>query len=428
LACYNPPAIRGQRIVKMPATASEEAGRNDGTVIALVASAHFSSHLLQLALAPLFPILHAEFGVGYTELGLLMTLFYATSGFGQAAAGILVDRYGAHRLLVAGIVTLSLAIALAGFVTSFWMFLPLVVVAGLGNSVFHPADLSILSHRVSERRLGRAFAVHGISGQLGFATAPAAMTLMAGLGSWRMALVIVGIVGLAIAAVVNWNRAFLVYGTRGVAASHAGTARRSTRYLEIIGSPVVALAFAYFALTAFGGTGIQTFAIAALTSGYGLALSIATLGLTTYLVGNTFGLVLGGFLADRTQNHHRVAMGGMIVASAMVLVVVGLASFPPIVVPVLVAAGLANGLTAPSRDVLIRRAAAGAGMGSVFGFVYSGFDLGSSIAPLVFGALIDNHSPHAVFLVVALAFALAAPTVMQVRRQAARPASAVAGE
>jgi MFS transporter, FSR family, fosmidomycin resistance protein len=412
----------------MSAVVSEEAGRNDGTVMALVASAHYSSHLLQLAMAPLFPILHAEFGVGYTELGLLMTLFYATSGFGQAAAGVLVDRYGAHRLLVAGITTLSLAVALAGFVTSYWMFLPLAVVAGLGNSVFHPADLSILSHRVSERRLGRAFAVHGISGQLGFATAPAAMTLMAGLGSWRMALVIVGIFGLTVAAVVNWNRAFLVYDTRRVAASHAGAVRRSTRYLEIVGSPVVLLAFAYFALTAFGGTGIQTFAIAALTSGYGLALSVATLGLTMYLIGNSFGLVLGGFLAERTQNHHRVAMGGMIVASAMVLVVVGLASFPPIVVPVLIAAGVANGMTAPSRDILIRRAASGVGMGSVFGFVYSGFDLGSSTAPLIFGALIDHQAPHAVFLIVALAFALAAPTVMQVRRRAVRPASAVAGE
>jgi hypothetical protein len=60
--------------------------------------------------------------------------------------------------------------------------------------------------------------------------------------------------------------------------------------------------------------------------------------------------------------------------------------------------------------------------------VYSGFDLGSSTAPLIFGALIDHQAPHAVFLIVALAFALAAPTVMQVRRRAVRPASAVAGE
>ncbi|HYB08814.1 MAG TPA: MFS transporter [Alphaproteobacteria bacterium] len=412
----------------MSAVASQEAGRNDGTVMALVGSAHFSSHLLQLALAPLFPILHAEFGVGYTELGLIVTLFYVASGFGQAAAGVLVDRYGAHRLLVAGLTTLSIAVALTGLVTSYWMFLPLALIAGLGNSVFHPADLSILSHRVSERRVGRAFALHGISGQLGFATAPVAMTFMAEVGSWRMALVIVGVVGLVVAAVLNWNNTFLVYETKRAAAPHAGGAPRSTRYLEIIGSPVVILAFAYFALTAFGGTGIQTFSIAALTSGFGLTLSVATLGLTAYLIGNSFGLILGGFLADRTQNHHRVAMGGMIVASAMVLVVVALATFPPVVVPVLVAAGLANGLTAPSRDLLIRRAAVGAGMGSVFGFVYSGFDLGSSTAPLVFGALIDNHSPHAVFLIVALAFALAAPTVMQVRRRAVRRASAVAGE
>ena len=404
----------------MSVIASEYLRRRDSGVIALVGAAHYASHLMQLALAPLFPILHVEFGVSYTELGLLVTAFYVASGLGQAAAGVLVDRYGAQRLLVMGIATLSVAVVLAGFVTSFWMFLPLALVAGLGNSIFHPADLSILSHRVSERLLGRAFAVHGISGQLGFATAPAAMTLVAALANWRIALIAAGIVGLAIAALVHSNRAILAYDTSRIAASQAGIGRRSLRYLDIIGTPVVVLAFAYFALTAFGGTGIQTFAIAALTSGYGLALDVATLGLTAYLIANSLGLALGGFLADRTHNHHRVAMSGMIVASTMVLMVVGLAKYPPLIVAVLVVAGVAYGLTAPSRDVLIRQAASGAGMGRVFGFVYSGFDLGSSTAPLVFGALVDHQAPHAVFFVVAAALALAAPTVMQVRRRSTR--------
>jgi len=410
----------------MSVVASEELRIRDGWVIALVAAAHYSSHLMQLALAPLFPILHAEFGVSYTELGLLVTVFYTASGLGQAAAGVLVDRYGAHRLLVAGIATLALAIFLAGLVTSFWMFLPLALVAGLGNSVFHPADLSILSHRVRERLLGRAFAVHGFSGLLGFATAPVAMTLIAGLASWRIALIAVGLVGLAIATLVYANRAIIVYETARSAVARTDKARRSTRYFDIIGTPVVVLAFAYFALTAFGGTGIQTFAIAALTSGYGLALSVATFGLTAYLIANSIGLVLGGFLADRTQSHHKVAMAGMIVASAMILTVAGLASVPLLIVPVLIVAGMANGLTAPSRDILIRRTASGSGMGRVFGFVYSGFDLGSSTAPLVFGALVDHQAPHALFLIVAAAFALAAPTVMQVRRRSARSAAIAA--
>lgn len=406
----------------MSAVASARGEDRDRRTIALVGSAHCTSHVMQLALPPLFPILHGEFGVSFTELGLIVAIFYTASGLGQALAGVLVDRYGAHRLLIGGLLTLCTGIALAGLVTSYWMLLPLALFAGLGNSVFHPADLSILSYRVSERRLGRAYAVHGLAGQIGFATAPVVVTAIAANAGWRVALIVFGVAGLAMAAVLYANRALLVYARRGEASRHDAKSPRGARYLGVIGSPVVVMAFAYFALTAFAGTGVQTFAVTALTSGYDLALSAATLGLTAYLVGSACGMVFGGLLADRAQRHHRVAMGGMIAVSALMLLMTEVPPLALFILPVMAAAGVANGITAPSRDVLVRRAAAGAGMGSVFGFVYSGFDLGSCTAPLLFGALLDHRAPHAVFLAIAIAFGLAAPTVMQVRRRAAAPA------
>jgi FSR family fosmidomycin resistance protein-like MFS transporter len=414
--------------LELPEMNSTKGRQQDVPVMALVAAAHGTSHVLQLALAPLFPILHAVFGVSYTELGLVATVFYATSGFGQATAGVLVDRYGAQRLLIAGLVMSSSGVLLAGLVTAYWMLLPLALLAGLGNSVFHPADLSILSHRISERRLGRAYALHGISGTLGYAAAPIVVTALATYGSWRLALLLVGSAGLLVAATLYLNRSFLTYAPRTEAPARPSAAQGGLRYLSVIGSPVIMLAFAYFTMTAFCGNAIQTFAITTWTSGYGLALGAATAGLTAYQIGVSSGMVLGGFLAERTQKHHRVAMTGMATASAMILLMSLVAGTPWAIVPLMLMAGMANGITGPSRDVLIRRAAAGFGMGSVFGFVYSGFDLGSSTAPLLFGALIDHNAQHAVFLVVAGAFALAAPTVMQVRQQLVQrmPATAAA--
>jgi MFS transporter, FSR family, fosmidomycin resistance protein len=352
-------------------------------------------------------------------------LFFVASGLGQALAGVLVDRFGAQRLLLTGLVALSLCTALAGLVTAYWMLLPLAFLAGLGNSVFHPADLSILSHRVNESRLGRAFAVHGIAGMLGYASAPVAVTTIAALANWRVALIALGIVGLLVASLVHLNRALLVYQARPAPPRHSakgqGAKTNLGGYLALIGSPVIMLAFAYFVLTAFAGTGLQTFAITAFTSGYGLPLRIATLGLSAYLVGGIGGMIFGGVLAERTERHHRVAMAGMVVASALMLLLIGLEDNPLIIIAVMACAGAASGMTAPSRDVLVRRAAAGLGMGSIFGFVYSGFDLGSSTAPLLFGSIVDHHAPHAVFLVLAIAFALAAPTVMQISRPATAP-------
>jgi MFS transporter, FSR family, fosmidomycin resistance protein len=408
----------------MPAPA--QTLQRDASVMTLVGLAHYMSHVMQLALPPLFPILHNEFGVGFTELGLIVTLFYVASGLGQAAAGILVDRYGGQRLLVAGLAILALSIALAGTVASYWMLLPLALVAGLGNSVFHPADLSILSHRVSESRLGRAYAAHSIAGTLGYATAPVLITALAAYGNWRLALAVVGVVGLVVALMLYLNRARLIYAP-GHVVRPAEAGQRQPGYLQVVGSPVVLMAFSYFAMTAFAGSGLQTFSITALVSGYGVALKVATLGLTFYLVGSAGGMVLGGFLADRTRHHHRVAMSGIAVAATLMLLLSAVAGYALAVVPVMMLAGIANGITAPSRDVLIRRAAAGAGMGSVFGFVYSGFDLGSSTAPLLFGAFLDHQAPHAVFVAVACAFALAVPTVMQVQHRAAARRQVPAG-
>ena len=409
----------------MAVLAADERGSSDLSVILLIGAGHFSSHVLQLALPPLFPILHGEFGIGFTQLGLIVTLFYVASGLGQAAAGFLVDRYGAYRLLIGGLVLLSAAIALAGLAGSYWLLLVLAPIAGLGNSVFHPADLAILSHRVSEGRLGRAYAVHGISGSLGYAASPLLITFIAASASWRIALIAVGCGGLAVAATLFANRDLLAY-RQAPAARPLGAAPRRARYLDVIGAPVVLMAFGYFALTAFAGTGMQTFSITALASGYGLALSTATLGLTCYLVGGATGIMLGGILADRTQQHHRVAMTGITVASLLMFLIAGSSAIGIYVVPVMALAGMANGITGPSRDVLIRRAAMGIGTGSVFGFVYSGFDFGSSIAPLLFGMLLDHQAPHAVFLTIACAFALGVPTVMQVQHRVATRAQAPA--
>jgi len=76
----------------------------------------------------------------------------------------------------------------------------------------------------------------------------------------------------------------------------------------------------------------------------------------------------------------------------------------------------------------VRKAAAGIGTGSVFGFVYSGFDLGSSTAPLLFGMLLDHNAPQAVFVAIAISFALGVPTVMQVRQRIGTRAQPAAAE
>ncbi len=391
-------------------------------VIALVATAHFSSHVMQLAVPPLFPLLHIAFGASFVELGMIVSLLYGASGIGQAIAGFLVDRWGAVHVLLAGLSLMACATLAMGLAPGYGAMLPLAVAAGLGNSVFHPADLSILSHRVEDRMLGRAFAAHGLMGTLGYATAPVLVGVLAAFFGWRTALVTIGILGLCGAMLLYVNRALLVYEHRPAQRRVSGPPQKG--WLATVTTPVVMLAFGYFVITAYGGTGIQTFSVSALGEGYGFALPVATLALTLYLVAGASGIFLGGILADRTAQHHRVAMAGLAVASLAMLATALAPATPLVVLPAMMVAGLANGLTGPSRDVIVRRAAKGAGTGSVFGFVYSGGDLGSATAPLLYGVLGDHRAWRAVFFACAAAYAAAVPTVLQVNRSGPRPARA----
>ena len=99
----------------------------------------------------------------------------------------------------------------AGLAPSYGVLLPLAVVAGLGNSVFHPADLSILSHRVTDRMLGRAFAAHGSWARSAMRRRRFWSATIAALSGWRVALVAIGIGGLAVALFLHANRALLRY-------------------------------------------------------------------------------------------------------------------------------------------------------------------------------------------------------------------------
>ncbi len=143
--------------------------RHDAEVIGLVGLAHGTSHFFHLMLPPLFPWLMKDFNLSYTEAGLLMTTFFVISGIGQALAGFIVDKVGSRPVLFFGIGLLAFSGVILGLSNSYAMLLLTAAVAGLGNSIFHPADFTLLNRRVAQPRLGHAFSVHGLSGNLGWA-------------------------------------------------------------------------------------------------------------------------------------------------------------------------------------------------------------------------------------------------------------------
>jgi MFS family permease len=161
--------------------------RRDWQIILLIGVAHASSHFFQLVLPSLYVSLGNEFGLDFARLGLLVSTFYVVSGIGQASSGFVVDRIGARPVLWFGLACFVLSGLLIGSATGYPMLMAAAVVGGIGNSVFHPADYSIINHRVTAPRLGHAFSAHGLTGNLGWALTPVFMTSITLLANWRVA-------------------------------------------------------------------------------------------------------------------------------------------------------------------------------------------------------------------------------------------------
>ena len=400
--------------------------RADAAVIALVGVAHATSHLFHLLLPPLFPLLMPEFGFSYTEAGFLMTVFFAISGTGQAFAGIVVDRYGARRVLMAGVSLLAASGVALSVAANYPMLLLAVALAGIGNSVFHPADYSLLNKKVSPLRLGYAFSVHGLSGNLGWALGAAVSGMALAWAGWRVA----GLAAASVAffSVVALGMARPLLDDDVVRVGAGGAAAGAT--FGFLGTSVIWLAFVFFLLITAAFGGLQSFSAPVLGGIYGLSPAAGVAALTGYLLGSAAGMVAGGFVAARVQAHER-AVGGALMAAA--LFASALASgLPPVwtVIPLMVGIGVGVGLAGPSRDLLVRRVAteslaggnASPAFGRVYGFVYSGLDVGLALGPLAFGMLLDAGGRDGVLPGVALLQILAVVTVLAMGRRVARHA------
>jgi len=397
--------------------------RADAAVIALVGVAHATSHLFHLLLPPLFPLLMPDFGFGYTEAGFLMTVFFTISGIGQALAGIVVDRYGARRVLMAGVGLLAasgLALAAAG---NYGMLVLTVVLAGIGNSVFHPADFSLLNKKVSPSRLGYAFSVHGLSGNLGWALGAAISGTALAWAGWRGAGLAAAVVAVATVMALQLARPLIDDDKPKVGAGGSATGS----VFGFMGLPAIWLAFLFFFLITSAFSGLQNFSVPVLGGIYGISAAAAVAALTGYLLGAAAGMVAGGFIAVRVHTHDRTV--GAALVGAAVLAIALATGWPPSwgVVPLMVGIGFGVGLAGPSRDLLVRRVAtesiAGGkespAFGRVYGFVYSGLDVGLALGPLVFGMLLDAGGRDGVLPGIALLQILAVVTVLAMGRRVA---------
>jgi len=379
--------------------------RRNVQVLALIGSGHAVSHFYLLALPPLFPLLRDQLDVGYAALGLLVTLFNVATGAAQVPAGFLVDRFGARRLLLLGLAIMGAAMTTLGFAPSYGLMLVLVAVAGIGNSVFHPADYAILSASVDRAWLGRAFGIHTFTGNIGFMLAPGGMIALTALLGWRGALSVAGLLAFAVlGAMLACGHLLRDDVTRADAGQRRAAAPTSARSL-LLTAPILLL-FSFYVLNAMFTSGVQSFSVTALNGLHGIDLAFANIILTAFLIAASAGVLLGGMVADHTDRYVVVTVGAFGTVAGLMLAVALLPLPAVVMLGVFALVGLLQGSVRSSRDMLVRKVTPAGATGRVFAFVMTGLNVGGAITPVLFGLLLDHGAPQFVFLLMA-AFAVA---------------------
>jgi MFS family permease len=386
--------------------------RRDGFVIALIAIGHAMSHFLQLVLAPLFPLIREDLGVSYATLGMVVMLFFAMSALLQPVAGFVVDRYNGRGVLLGGLALMVLGTATMSFAQGPALLFVGAAISGTGNSVFHPADFSILNGCVSQPRLGHAFSTHGVSGMLGFALAPVFSGAIGSLYGWHNALLLAAALALAVLLLLGTNARLFQ------PVAHAERKSRGALDVRVLLALSVMMCFAFFALHAAALGALQNFGVSAMKEQFGIGTTLASSALTAYILGSAAGMLAGGFLVARVHRHDIVAAAGFAVGSLNALLV-ATGAIPGGMLPVVLSlSGLAVGLTYPSRDLIVRAATPPGATGRVYGFVYSGLDVGSLATPVLCGWLMDHGLPQGVFYIVFACTFAAILTVLQLPARA----------
>jgi MFS transporter, FSR family, fosmidomycin resistance protein len=399
---------------------AHEAWRADARTISLVGVAHGTSHFFHLLLPPLFPFFVRDFGVSYVQLGLLVTMFFVVSGVGQALSGFIVDRFGARPALFTALTCFVLAGVSGAMAQGLGGLVLTAALAGIGNAPFHPVDFTILNRRVSKPRLGHAFSVHGITGTLGWASAPVVLLGVTSLtGQWRHALLAAALLAALVLALAVWQRDALG-DDHALLRAHKGSAA-STDALGFLRLPSVWLCFSFFFWSTAALAAVQSFAGPALQRIHGLPLEVGAYAVTGFTLCGAVGMLMGGFITAKVSRLERVIALGL-TTSALLLALAALPAVGGVGALTLASlAGFGAGMAGPSRDMLIRRAAPPGATGRVYGTVYSGLDLGFALAAPTFGVLLDHDMPSWVFIGAGAALMLGVASAGLVARRVATP-------
>ncbi len=402
--------------------------------VGLISLSHGVNEFYSIVIPPIVPLLVTDLGITYAQAGLLLTVFFAMYSLFQLPAGLVADRLGKKRVLVAGLAAMAGSLGLASTAGSYEALLAAQALAGIGGSTYHPTGMSLVSDLEREATEGRAMGVFGFGGMLGIAAAPVVVGGVAAVFGWRAALVAAAVGGLAFVAA--FQLAFREPDFASDAGSEAepdgGAAAESSedragpvarlrgrvaRTLRFRMTPAVAVLTAVTFLISLQLRALHTFATGFLVDGVGRTTSVANGLFFLMLAASAVASIWVGGLADRFDRRligtvaagvTSVVLGAMVVLPALDGAV-GRWPTTAVLAVSFALLGLAVYGCSPVKNALISEYATAESSGSLFGVMQTASAVGSALGPALFGAVATDLGVDVAFpLVAAVSLLIAA--------------------
>jgi MFS family permease len=365
----------------------------------LITIGHGLTHWYPATFYLLLPLIGAELGLSYSQIGLIMTCQYIASAVANVPGGVLVDTVGRKGLLMAiSLFWVGFPYLLISFTHSFSMLLICIALVGFGNSLWHPTAIPTLGQRYPDRK-GLVLSLHGMGGNVGDAVAPVVVGAALVFLSWREVVVLNVVPGLVVAALMLVFLGSIRLGAPRPSGDGQSFAQYARGLRELLRNRSLVLLSTGSAFRTMTQTALLTFLPVYLA--HDMEYSPAWVGACLFVLqaAGFAAAPVAGHFSDRLGRKH-ILIGSML-SSGVVLALMAFAGGSPLFIGLVAVLGFFLYATRPVIQAWLLETTPRNMGGSSIGVLFGAQALGGSLGPLAGGMMADRYGLLATFYLLA---------------------------
>jgi sugar phosphate permease len=397
------------------------------TILGILTIAQLVMSMGAYTWGPLAPVLRDEFNLSRAQIGTITSVQYFTAVIIAIPSGIAVDKLGARIMLIISLIVMGIPFAVMALAKSYLFFMVFAAVGGLGYGVINQVSTKGIMCWFSTRFRATAMGIKQTGVTLGGAIIAVLLPALTVVYSWRLGVLVVGILMLAVAFL-----SLIFYKERpisldeGVSSDAAPASKKGKKgsLLKVMSNPVLLILCLITPLMAFGQTGIASFLVLYLEEDLNFSVGLAGGCLTVAMIAGTIGRIGWGIISDRLFAGDRI----MPIIILSVIACIGatgtafLSKGSPLWLPFFWSI-LMGGTFIGWNAVLITLAAELAGKelaGSIMGILVTITWIGIIISPPIFGYIADSVGYYWSWLLIAVLALLSTVGFLYVMRLSKR--------